>query len=132
MKAHSRKIPVASLDWVAAAAAAVAALVLWKFDPTAAGSYPSCPLHQWTGWACPGCGSLRALHQLLHGNALAAIDLNPLLIASLPLAAVLFIGTWERRCQWNSARPGWRWGFCLTVVIYGLVRNVWFHSPSVI
>jgi hypothetical protein len=63
------------------------------FDPTAAtGShlYPPCPFHALTGLYCPGCGSTRALHQLLHGHLAAAFGFNPLMILALPFIAYAF------------------------------------------
>ncbi len=58
---------------------AVAALAaLYVFDPATTAFFPSCPLRAWTGWSCPGCGTLRALHALLHGSPLAALRANAL------------------------------------------------------
>jgi hypothetical protein len=37
-----------------------------------------------TGWYCPGCGSLRAIHQLLLGNLRAAWAMNPLTVVLIP------------------------------------------------
>ncbi len=61
-----------------------AALVLWLFDPAGSALFPPCPLRALTGWYCPGCGSLRAIHQLLHGNLRLAFALNPLAVMALP------------------------------------------------
>ncbi len=47
---------------------ALAGIVLFCFDPERCGFYPICIFHQSTGLLCPGCGSLRAMHQLLHGH----------------------------------------------------------------
>ena len=60
--------------------------VMFAFNP--ANLFPStlCPFHALTGFHCPGCGVLRALHQLLRGNVLAALGLNPLIGLSLPIA----------------------------------------------
>ncbi|MGA8200207.1 MAG: DUF2752 domain-containing protein, partial [Candidatus Sulfotelmatobacter sp.] len=66
------------------AVAAAATVTLDFFDPATSGLFPPCPLHYLTGWYCPGCGSLRALHQLLHGNLSAAWALNPLTVLLLP------------------------------------------------
>ena len=41
-------------------------------------------MYQLTGLACPGCGSLRALHQLTHGHFGEALRLNPMLVMALP------------------------------------------------
>jgi hypothetical protein len=46
---------------------------------------PPCPFQLLTGLSCPGCGSLRALHELMHGRLAAALDLNALTVLLLPL-----------------------------------------------
>src|SRR5690348_15182815 len=66
-----------------------AAIFLFWFDPSQSALYPLCYFHRLTGLWCPGCGSLRALHQLLHGNLSAALHYNALLVLSLPLIAWL-------------------------------------------
>ena len=68
-------------------AGAAALVALRVFDPATSGMFPPCPLRFLTGWYCPGCGSLRALHQLLQGNFRNAITLNPLLVLSFPFLA---------------------------------------------
>ena len=66
------------------AAAGVTTLLLRVFDPATSAVFPPCPVRYLTGWYCPGCGTLRALHQLLEGNFRAAWDMNPLTILLLP------------------------------------------------
>lgn len=70
-----------------AAATLLALALLWRFEPQGQIFFPRCTFHQVTGLLCPGCGGLRATHALLHGELLAAWRLNPLLVASLPVAA---------------------------------------------
>jgi hypothetical protein len=63
---------------------ALAALVpLAAFDPATTWWFPPCPFHALTGWLCPLCGSLRAMHALLTGAPLAALAFNPLTIVGL-------------------------------------------------
>lgn len=80
-----------SIRWlllgVAGAGSLAVALILFWFDPSRYGFYPTCLFHQTTGLLCPACGSLRALHQLLHGRLAEAFHFNPLLVLSLPLCA---------------------------------------------
>ncbi len=57
----------------------------FKFNPTEHSFFLSCPLRYATGLECPGCGSQRAIHQLLHGDIVAAFKLNPFFILSIPL-----------------------------------------------
>ena len=75
---------------VLAALGLVGVIVLYAFDPRNPGTYPICPFLGLTGYHCPGCGTLRALHQLLHGNVIAALGYNPLTILSLPFIAYSF------------------------------------------
>ena len=66
---------------------AVAGLVLFCFDPRQYPFYPVCFFHKTTGLLCPGCGALRAMHQLLHGHLATAFRFNPVLVVSLPILA---------------------------------------------
>lgn len=75
-----RRFEVAVI-WVIVAGAAT---YLFLVDPARGVGYPSCPFRMLTGLQCPGCGSTRALHQLLHGHPLAAFELNPLLVIAVP------------------------------------------------
>ena len=59
---------------------AAAAGLVAAFDPATTWWFPSCPFYALTGWLCPLCGSLRAVHALLRGAPFAAITLNPLVI----------------------------------------------------
>ena len=76
--------------------AALAAVLFW-FDPSQHGFYPRCFFHEATGLQCPGCGALRAGHQLLHGHVLVALRLNALLVASLPVLTVVVAVRFLRR-----------------------------------
>lgn len=70
-----------------------ALLYLRLFNPATPGTgyYPSCPFHTLTGLNCPGCGTLRGLHQLTHGNLIGALNYNALMVISLPFVGYTFI-----------------------------------------
>lgn len=78
----------AAVVWVLSAGAAV---YLFVFQPGQTGIFPSCFFHSLTGLNCPGCGTTRALHQLLHGHVVAAFELNPLTMSLLPVVVYVFI-----------------------------------------
>jgi hypothetical protein len=108
---------------------AVAGVVLYFFDPQTAGFYPVCALHQLTGLQCPGCGSLRALHQLSHGHIAAAWRFNPLLVTFLPLG--LWVGLrqavlWTFGWRWPGivTRPIIGWALLVVTVVFGVARNL--------
>lgn len=61
-------------------------------DPGEVDFLPKCPLYTITGVYCPGCGSQRATHHLLHFNFLGVLQQNALyLVALLILVYHLFI-----------------------------------------
>lgn len=72
------------------AAATFFFLLLFLFDPATSGLFPPCPFRRATGLLCPGCGSLRGLHRLLHGDLAGAWAKNPLMPVSLPA----LLGLW--------------------------------------
>ena len=112
---------------IVAALAGVAALFL--FDPARHGFYPRCFFKAASGLDCPGCGGLRATHQLLHGKIRAAFVLNPLFVVALPLALLwaaralaerLTGRKWRRFISVGTAA----WMAGATVVLFGVLRNL--------
>lgn len=70
---------------VALAAAALFCALYFLIDPEASSWVPQCVFHRLTGLKCPGCGSQRMLHALLHGDIAAAWHHNAMLLCLLPL-----------------------------------------------
>lgn len=116
-----------------AAASAVAALLLYWFPPDRYGFYPRCWLHELTGLQCAGCGGLRAVHRLLHGQLAAAWQFNPLVFVVggwlVCWAAARLAGRWVGR-RWVEVlqRPAWGWGLLALALVFGLLRNVPFAA----
>jgi hypothetical protein len=111
------------------AVAAAGMAVLFLFDPARYPIYPRCPLHELTGWLCPGCGTLRAAHQLLHGNVAAAWQLNPLTVSLVPAGLWLALReiVWQcygRRWPGLVTRPLFGWALVAVLVLFGIVRNL--------
>lgn len=69
--------------------AALAVYAVW--DPSESRWFPRCPVLMLTGLRCPGCGSQRMVHALLHGDVVSALRYNALLTVLLPLIAALII-----------------------------------------
>ena len=91
-----RRVQAPVLVAVALLAASVA---LHLRDPHRAGSWGFCPWLALTGTYCPGCGGLRAVNDLTHGDVAAAASSNLLFVGALPL-----LGLWWGR----SVVDGWR------------------------
>lgn len=117
------------------AAALVGTALVALVDPGQPGHYPSCPFLVLTGWYCPGCGGLRAVHALTHGDLATAVDRNALLVALLPLAVPAYL--WWLRRSWQAPLPRaaaralppgvryWTAGVAwIVLVVFGVLRNL--------
>jgi len=113
------------------------ALILFIFDPAAHGFYPFCVFYRTTGLLCPGCGSLRASHHLLHGEWVEAVRYNPLLVVSTPLLAWLGLRlariAFGKKVKPLVIKPKWMWVGLAVLAGFGILRNLplapiaWFH-----
>jgi hypothetical protein len=117
--------------WKGAAitAAAGGALLLFLFPPGEYPFYPRCVFHALTGLQCPGCGGLRAAHQLLHGHWAAAFHCNPLLVLMLPLLLLWTIAHLAKPATGHDwlrpfRHPAWLWLWLGAAITFGIARNL--------
>lgn len=113
----------------ALAAAAVPAVYLAVVDPNAPGHYPTCPFLAATGWWCPGCGGLRCVHALAHGDLSGALHDNAAAVLLFAVLALLWV-----RWVWAALTGGpaprvalgaRRWALvALLVLVFTVVRNL--------
>ena len=109
--------------------ASLGVAMLYTFDPRNTDSYPVCPFLGLTGYHCPGCGTLRALHQLLHGNVIGALGYNPLTILALPFIAYSYAAGAARAFRAPALPrvfipPAWIWALLVGVIAFWVLRNV--------
>ncbi len=97
----NRRVSVVVL-WLAMA---VGAVCLYVLEPGKSRLLPVCPFRALTGFTCPGCGSTRGMHQLLHGNFLAAFEFNPLLLLALPFLLYALFSYSHRVMNGQPAQP---------------------------
>jgi hypothetical protein len=126
--------------WLGAGALTVlaAAWLLYLFPPGSVWFYPQCMFHRLTGLDCPGCGGLRAAHQLLHGHWKVAFALNPLLFVVAPTLVWFGVAqVWRtltsRELSHPFKHPAWFWALFAVVVVFGIVRNLpipLLHPPA--
>lgn len=117
---------------VGGATAALCALALLIFyyyshDPASAPS-PKCMFKALTGWDCPGCGSQRALHAVLHGDFKAAWSFNPFVFFATP-AAIFYIIVEGSRRRWPRLHAAAVNPFILAAIaagslLYMVLRNI--------
>jgi hypothetical protein len=111
-----------------AALAVAAAGYIATVDPNQPGHYPTCPFLSVSGYYCPGCGSLRAVHDLIHGNPHAALARNPLTVLAAPFLlwswiAWLYRSVTGRPVRW-LAPPWLLWTLLVVVLAFWLLRNL--------
>lgn len=108
----------------------VGAVIYFFWNPAEFSWFPKCPFYSITGYYCPGCGSQRAIHQLLHGNILAAANYNLMLVAVLPL---LFYHLYLKitNALFNKNRyftlwysPTFTFGLTFVILLFWILRNV--------
>jgi hypothetical protein len=112
-----------------AAAAGIGAVALLHFrDPHVDGSYGYCPVYALTGIYCPGCGGMRAVHNLTDGRIIDSLHSN---LIAIPLLATfaIFVGMWTVRA-WRGQRmtiPQVSRPLLLVllvvIIIYSVLRN---------
>lgn len=120
----------------------VAGLVVLSLGhPSGYGWMPRCPFYVLTGLYCPGCGSLRATHYLLHGNLIESMRNHPLFV---PMLFFIFLFYGKRLYElYKGQNVTFRGEMLLAKIIlivfvfFFFVRNIpisaldWTRPPSV-
>ena len=103
-------------------------IIYYGLDPSASALFPRCPFLEFTGYKCPGCGSQRAIHALLHGDVVKAFRYNAMLLLAIPWVAVCLYAESRRvrnpRLYARINAPLLIWLFLAAVLIWWLLRNI--------
>jgi len=117
---------------IVAASTTLVCAAVWVGDPTTPhGPLPVCPTKALLGIDCPGCGSLRMLYSLMHGNVLAAARFNALGLVAVGLLVWAYVA-WTYGRVVGRRISSWqhhRWSAVVTlslVVAWFVVRNIPF------
>lgn len=111
---------------------AVGATYLFIFEPGKSGFFPACPFRALTGFTCPGCGSTRGLHRLLHGDLLAAFELNPLMVLALPFLLYALLRYTDAAVRGTATSPNrlnakYIWALLVVIMSFWVFRNTPFY-----
>lgn len=105
-------------------------IVYFLFSPEDSLYFPKCMFHSLTGWDCPGCGSQRAVHHLLHLRVKEAFFYNPLLICAIPyILAASYFDYWGGRERFPKAAKAMFGTIAIyillcIVALFWILRNV--------
>ena len=102
------------------------------FDPAETSWMPKCPVHTLIGLDCPGCGSQRAFHSLLHGDLAGAARANALLFLIIPVLMTIGIAELTRNRFPNLFKfichPYFIGLILASILLWTLVRNIYISS----
>jgi len=126
---HARFAALAAPAGVAALAGAGCAAVWWADPTTPGGLLPVCPTKALLGINCPGCGGLRMVYSLLHGDLVAAVQFNAVALVALPLMLWAWVA-WVLARRRGHRRPvflRYRWApaaILAVMLAWFVVRNI--------
>lgn len=105
-------------------------------DPHESGSYGFCPFLLVTGEPCPGCGGLRAMNNLTHGDLIGALSSNAMAVVLLVVMAGAWLVWLYRRWRGDPApllalKSPVLWALVIGFGIFGVLRwtpwGVWLR-----
>lgn len=110
---------------------ALLAYLYYRYDPMEHVWFPKCPFKAVTGLDCPGCGSQRAIHALLHGHFSEAMRHNALILPFIPYLLAGFIFRFVKQpgvllLRWRKILYG-EWAIkiiSVVILLHFVVRNL--------
>lgn len=113
------------------------AVLFFVLDPNKHEIFPKCLFHSLTGGYCPGCGSQRALHSLLHFNVTGVIGYNFLFIPGGLLIVYHYIHPLLNRIfSWNLPNLFYMkytpWVIFAVVILFWIARNLPWYPFSIL
>lgn len=113
------------------------AVLFFVLDPANHNIFPRCIFNSVTGYYCPGCGSQRAIHSLLHMDIAGVVSYNFLFIPAFLLIIYHYLHpVLNRFFGWKlpniiyfKSTPWIIFGF---VLVFWIMRNLPFYPFSVL
>ncbi len=110
--------------------------LFFLYNPLQHNFFPKCPIYASTGIYCPGCGSQRAIHQILNGNIIEGFKHNFLILLLLLVIVydVIIRGSntfFKKNFSNLLHKPITTIGILIVVITYWILRNI-EHYPFTI
>ena len=109
-----------------------ATVYIGEVDPNSPGHYPLCPLKALTGLDCPGCGGLRAVHSVVHGDIAGALNHNLLAVVLFIPAIAVWWFLWLRQEWREPAAAQTNTGVKVRAIDPAVTRKLWLAAFVVI
>lgn len=98
--------------------------IIFFSNPESCKLIPKCPFFIITGYYCPGCGTFRSLHNILHGNFSGAIRSNILTVILLPFITYSLINRFIIAIK-KQPMPEFHIPAILIWILFGIVIAYW-------
>lgn len=113
------------------------AVLFFVLDPTRHELFPRCLFHSITGAYCPGCGSQRALHSLMHLNIAGVVSFNFLFLPAAVLILYHYIHPLLNHIfNWKLPNvlylKNTPWIILAIVLAFWIIRNLPWYPFSVL
>lgn len=103
-------------------------VVYYYFDPSDTAWMPRCLWKTLTSTDCPGCGSQRMIHALVHGDISSALNANAFAVCMLPVISFMIWLELTRkshpRLYANVHHPLLIWLLAGVVLAWWILRNI--------
>lgn len=103
-------------------------IIYYFYNPAKSNLFLKCPFHLLTNLNCPGCGSQRAIHSLLHLEIVRAFKYNALMVCTIPFLVFLFFIDYNRN---KYAGIYHKLNNKTAIIIYLLVISVWWVGRNI-
>jgi hypothetical protein len=115
-------------------------LFFWFYhtlNPSEHSVYPECQFYASTGYLCPGCGSQRAVHDILHFNITEAFKHNALVgLSILALVYLVFVLAFNKISSKKIPnyfnRASTAYAILGIILIFWILRNLPFEVFNIL
>lgn len=99
------------------------------YNPSDSDLFPKCPFYVATGLYCPGCGSQRAIHEIITGNILKGLGYNLLLVVVFLVlgyqGVILILKLFGKKLTKNILhRSITTYAILIFVILFWILRNI--------
>ena len=101
----------------------------FSYNPADIGFFPKCPFYSFTGFFCPGCGSQRAMHQLLHGHVFTGLKHNFLIVLLFAVLvydfSIFILNRYTKKTVKNLLhKPVTTYAILALIISFWVLRNI--------
>jgi len=105
------------------------ALIVYIYHPGSPFQMIPCPFREITGLYCPGCGSIRAMTQVVQGNLGRAVQHNVLAVIFLPLLVWVILSNIKlvitgKALPYPRLPAAGMWLVLIIFILFAVLRNL--------